>query len=49
MLARVGLKLRELDRVALGPLRVAGLKAGTAKLLGKKDVEKLREAMLSGS
>lgn len=48
MLARVGLKLRELERVALGPLRVAGLKAGAAKLLGKKDVEKLREAMLSG-
>ena len=49
MLARVGLKLRELERVALGPLRVAGLKAGAAKLLGKKDVEKLRAAMLSGS
>lgn len=48
MLARVGLKLRELERVALGPLRVAGLKAGVAKLLGKKEVEKLREAMLSG-
>lgn len=48
MLARVGLKLRELERVAIGPLRGAGLKAGGTKLLGKKDVEKLREAVLSG-
>lgn len=48
MLARVGLKLRELERVAIGPLRGAGLKAGATKLLGKKDVEKLREAVLSG-
>jgi 23S rRNA pseudouridine2605 synthase len=48
MLARVGLKLRELERVAIGPLRVAGLKAGATKLLGKKDVEKLRAATLSG-
>ena len=47
MLARVGLKLRELERVAIGPLRAAGLKAGATKLLGKKDVEKLREATLS--
>jgi 23S rRNA pseudouridine2605 synthase len=48
MLARVGLKLRELDRVAIGPLRTAGLKPGATKLLGKKDVEKLRKALLSG-
>jgi pseudouridine synthase len=47
MLARVGLKLRELERVAIGPLRSAGLKQGATKLLGKKDVEKLREAVLS--
>lgn len=47
MLARVGLKLRELERVAIGPLRAAGLKPGATKLLGKKDVEKLREAVLS--
>jgi 23S rRNA pseudouridine2605 synthase len=46
MLARVGLKLRELERVAIGPLRAAGLKAGSTRLLGKKDVEKLREAVL---
>jgi 23S rRNA pseudouridine2605 synthase len=48
MLARVGLKLRELERVAIGPLRAPGLKPGATKLLGKKDVEKLREAVLSG-
>jgi 23S rRNA pseudouridine2605 synthase len=48
MLARVGLKLRELERVAIGPLRAAGLKSGGTKLLGKKDVERLRGAMLSG-
>jgi 23S rRNA pseudouridine2605 synthase len=48
MLARVGLKLRELERVAIGPIRVAGLKSGATKLLGKKDVEKLRAATLSG-
>ena len=41
MLARVGLKLRELERVALGPLRVAGLKPGATKLLGE---ERRREA-----
>jgi len=48
MLARVGLKLKELERVAIGPLRAPGLKPGATKLLGKKDVEKLREAVLSG-
>jgi 23S rRNA pseudouridine2605 synthase len=46
MLARVGLKVRELERVAIGPLRAGDLKPGQAKLLGKKDVEKLREATL---
>jgi 23S rRNA pseudouridine2605 synthase len=44
MLARVGLKVRELERVAIGPLRAAGLKPGQTKLLGKKDVERLRSA-----
>jgi len=46
MLARVGLKVRELERVAIGPLKLADLKPGQAKLLGKKDVEKLRSAVL---
>jgi pseudouridine synthase len=42
MLARVGLKVRELERVAIGPLRAGELKPGQSKLLGKKDVERLR-------
>jgi pseudouridine synthase len=46
MLARVGLKVRELERVSIGPLRAGDLKPGQAKLLGKKDVEKLRAATL---
>jgi pseudouridine synthase len=47
MLARVGLKLKELERVAIGPLRAPGLRPGATKLLGKKDVAKLREAVLA--
>lgn len=47
MLARVGLKVRELERVAIGPLRANGLKPGQAKLLGKKDVERLRASVLN--
>jgi pseudouridine synthase len=46
MLARVGLKLRELERVAIGPLKIAGLRPGATKLLGKRDVERLRESLL---
>ncbi|HEY6643839.1 pseudouridine synthase [Povalibacter sp.] len=46
MLARVGLKVKELERVAIGPLRAGDLKPGQIKLLGKKDVDKLRSAVL---
>lgn len=46
MLARVGLKVRELQRVAIGPLRAGELKPGQCKLLGKRDVEKLRAATM---
>jgi 23S rRNA pseudouridine2605 synthase len=46
MLARVGLKLRELERVAIGPLRGGDLRPGQAKLIKKADVARLREAML---
>lgn len=49
MLARVGLKVRELERVAIGPLRAGELKPGQVKLLGKKDVERLRAAVLGGN
>jgi len=47
LLARVGLKVRDLERVAIGPLRAAELKPGQCKLLGKRDVDKLRAAVLS--
>jgi len=46
MLAKVGLKVRELERVAIGPLRAGDLKPGQCKLLGKTDVERLRAATL---
>jgi pseudouridine synthase len=47
LLARVGLKVRELERVAIGPLKAAELKPGQVKLLGKRDVDRLRDATLS--
>jgi len=47
ILARVGLKVRELERVSIGPLRAGELKAGQTKLLGKRDVDRLRAAVLS--
>jgi len=47
LLARVGLKVRELERVSIGSLRAAELKPGQCKLLGKRDVDKLRAAVLS--
>lgn len=46
MLARVGLRVRELERVAIGPLRVGDLKPGQCKLLGKRDVEKLKRGQI---
>jgi pseudouridine synthase len=46
MLARVGLKVRELERTAIGPLKTGDLKPGQSKLLGKKDVDRLRAAVL---
>lgn len=49
LLARVGLKVRELERVAIGPLRNPGLKPGESKLLGKRDVERLRAATLGSN
>lgn len=44
MLARIGLKVRDLERVAIGPLRLEDLKPGQTRLVGKRDVEKLRMA-----
>lgn len=46
LLAKVGLKVRELERVAIGPLKAGTLKLGQAKLLGKKDIERLRASTL---
>jgi 23S rRNA pseudouridine2605 synthase len=46
MLARIGLKVRDLERVAIGPLRLADLKPGQTRLIGKRDVDKLRAATL---
>lgn len=48
LLAKVGLKVRELERVAIGPLKAGTLKLGQAKLLSKKDVERLRATTLDG-
>src|SRR4051812_36552297 len=42
MLARVRLKVRELERTAIGPLKASDLKPGQVKLLGKRDVDRLR-------
>ena len=49
MLARVGLKVRELERVAIGPVRAPELRPGQVKLLGKREIEKLRSATLSSN
>jgi len=46
MMARIGLKVRDLERVAIGPIRLADLKPGQARLIGKREVDKLREATL---
>ncbi len=47
MLARIGLKVRDLERIAIGPLRAGALKPGQSKLLGKRDIERLRASTLS--
>ena len=47
MLARVGLKVRELERVAIGPLRAGQLRPGQCKLLGRRDIERLCDAVSS--
>lgn len=47
MLARIGLKVKDLERIAIGPLRAGALKPGQSKLLGKRDVERLRAATLA--
>jgi pseudouridine synthase len=46
MLARLGLKVRALERVAIGPLRAPSLRPGRSKLLGREDVARLRAVTL---
>lgn len=46
LLAHVGLKVRRLERVAIGPLRLGGLKTGAARSLTAAEVAALREAVL---
>ena len=45
MLARLGFKVRKLQRVALGPLQLKGLAPGTWRLLTPAEVKALRKAV----
>jgi len=47
MLARVGLKSKAVTRIAIGPVRAPELKPGKSKLLGKKEIERLRAVCLA--
>jgi len=46
LLARVGLKVRRLERVAIGPLELRGLKPGAARRLSRAEADSLRRAVL---
>lgn len=46
LLAHVGVKVRRLERVAVGPVRLGPLKAGAARRLSPAEVRALREATL---
>ncbi|MCU0976525.1 MAG: rRNA pseudouridine synthase [Steroidobacteraceae bacterium] len=46
LLAHVGLKVRRLERVAIGPLRLGSLKSGAARPLTEAEVAALRGAVL---
>jgi pseudouridine synthase len=46
LLAHVGLKVRRLERVAIGPLRLGSLKPGAARALTAAEVAALRAAVL---
>lgn len=48
LLASVGLKVRRLERVAIGPLQLKGLKPGTFRALSHAEVAALRQAVLLG-
>lgn len=46
LLAHVGLKVRRLERVAIGPLQLGSLKSGATRALTAAEVAALREAVL---
>ena len=46
LLARVGLKVRKLERVSIGPLQLKGLKPGQFRALTEGEVASLRRAVL---
>jgi 23S rRNA pseudouridine2605 synthase len=46
LLARVGLKVRKLERVSIGPLQLKGLKTGTFRALTPSEVAALRRSVL---
>lgn len=48
LLARVGLKVRRLERIAIGPLRLRSLKPGAARRLSRAEVDSLKRAVLLG-
>lgn len=48
LLARVGVKVRRLERVSLGPLKLGKLERGRFRALGEREVAGLREAVLLG-
>jgi pseudouridine synthase len=48
LLARVGLKVRKLERVSIGPLQLKGLKPGQFRALTGDEVGALKRAVLGG-
>ena len=46
LLARVGLKVRRLERVSIGPVQLRGLKPGAARRLTEAEVAALKQAVL---
>ncbi len=46
LLAHVGLKVRRLERVAIGPLKLGSLKTGAARPLTEAEIAALRSAVL---
>ncbi len=49
LLARVGVKVRRLERVSLGPLKLGRLEPGLYRALSEREIAALREAVLLGA